>query len=449
MTTTDDSRQRLLATAPIGKLLLQFCLPAIIAMTATSLYNIVDSVFIGRGVGPDGLTGLTVCFPLMNLSGAFGAMVGVGAGSVIAMKLGQRDIDVAQYTLGNVVILNVVIGTLFAAVSLFFLDPILMFFGASERILPFARSYMLVLLYGNVLTHLYLGLNDTVRSSGYPGKAMAATLTAVLINVFFDYMLIIVFDLGIRGAAIATLMAQAVAFCIVISHLSDSKSVIHFRRDIFKFRPRIAKGIISIGCAPFFTNACACLVVLLINNGLKDYGGDYYIAAYGIVNRIAFIFVMITNGINQGMQPISGYNYGAGHPDRSIAVFKYAAVAGTLVMTLCFVIAELFPRVAIGLFTTETELIDIATHAMRIILMMAALGGFHIVSIGFMMSLGKAQHATFLSLTRQLLFLVPCLVVLPRYFGTDGVWYSMPVADLAADLAAVVLVIMTLRQLKN
>ena len=444
-----DEQQREIGTAPLGPLLLKFCLPAIIAMTATSLYNLADSIFIGQGVGSLGLAGLTVCFPLMNLSAAFGAMVGIGAGSVIAIKLGQRELEVAEHTLGNVVLLNVIIGTLFAVVALLFLDPILRFFGASDAILPYGREYMTTLLYGNVLTHLYFGLNDTVRSSGYPRRAMMATLSAVCINVLFDYILIVRLGFGIRGAAVATLLAQSVGFIVVISHLSRSSSVIHFRRDIFRWRTKIARGIISIGCAPFFTNVCACLVVLLINRGLVDYGGDSYIAAYGIVNRVAFIFVMITNGINQGMQPISGYNYGAGNVERCVGVFKYAAVAGTVVMSVCFIVAEVFPRQTILWFTSDELLIDIAEHAMRISLLMAAFGGFHIVSIGFMMSLGQAMKATFLSLSRQLLFLVPLLLCLPPFFGADGVWFSMPIADAAADVAAVILVISQIRKLRD
>ena len=447
--TKEGAKQREMGTRPVGRLLISFAMPSIIAMTATSLYNLMDSIFIGNGVGTYGLTGLTVTFPLMNLSAAFGAMVGVGAGSVVAVKLGQKDVRSAEYTLGNVVLLNVVISILFSVVALLNLDRILIFFGASENSLPYAREYMEVLLYGNVLTHLYLGLNDVVRSSGYPQKAMLATLTSVIVNAGLDYLFIMKLGMGIRGAAVATLAAQLVAFCVVVYHLTRRTSYVRFRRGIFRWRPQIAKGILSIGCAPFFNNSCACLVVLLINNGLKDYGGDYYISAYGIVNRLAFIFVMITNGINQGMQPISGYNFGAGQVGRSIRVFKFAAIGGVAVMTGCFMMAELFPRQVIAWFTDEASLVDIAEHAMMVTLMFAPLGGFQIVSTGFMMSLGKAKQAIFLSTTRQMLFLVPGLIALPRYLGTDGVWYSLPLADLAAGAAAIVVVMMQLGKLRK
>lgn len=432
-------KQERLGKAPLGKLLADFALPAVIAMTAVSLYNIVDSVFIGRQLGTLGLAGLTVTFPLMNLSGAFGAMVGVGAGSLIAVKIGQRDVETAEYTLGNVVLLNVVIGTLFAIASLIWLDPILRFFGASDSSLPYAREYMVVLLCGNVLTHLYLGLNDVVRSSGYPGRAMAATLTAVLVNVLFDYVFIVLFEWGIRGAAFATLLAQFVALCVVLRHLCSRDAFIRFKRGIFGWRPRIIKAIIGVGLSPFCTNSCACLVVLLVNNSLLDYGGDTYIGAFGIVNRVSFIFVMVAQGICQGMQPIAGFNYGAGLIGRTLRVYKYAIVGGMSVMSLGFLLAELCPTAVARLFTSDSELIIVTAHALRIALAAFAIVGFQIVTSGFMMALRKAPQAIVMSVSRQLLCLAPLIVVLPRFFGVDGVWYAMPLSDLFATLVAAAL----------
>lgn len=437
--------QERLGKDPLGKLLMGYALPSIIAMTATSLYNMVDSIFIGQAEGPLGLAGLTVTFPLMNLSSAFGAMVGVGAGTIVAMKLGQREVEVAEKTLGNVVILNVVIGALFAIAALTFLDPILYFFGASDNSLPYARAYMEVLLVGNVLTHLYLGLNDVVRSSGYPRKAMVATLTAVVVNVLFDYVFIVVFGWGIRGAAFATLLAQFCAFLVVVRHLSQPSSFIHFKRGIFRWEGRIARQIVGIGSAPFFTNCCACLVVLLINNGLKDYGGDNYISAYGIANRVAFIFVMVTNGINQGMQPISGFNYGAGQVDRTVRVYRYAVCGGVAVMTLGFALGEFLPDLVTRMFTSDAELLGITRHALRVVFLLFPLVGFQIVTVGFMMSLGQARKAILLSLSRQLLCLVPLLVVLPRHVGVEGIWMAMPISD---GIAVVVSVAMAAGQLR-
>lgn len=442
-------KQERLGKAPIGRLLMEFALPSIIAMTAVSLYNVVDSIFIGRLIGPAALAGLTVTFPFMNLSAAFGAMVGVGAGSLIAVKIGQRDVATAEHTLGNVVLLNVLIGTVFAAVSLLVLDPVLRFFGASDNSLPYAHDYMVVLLVGNVLTHLYLGLNEVVRSSGYPGRAMAATLTAVCVNVLFDYLFISVLGLGIRGAALATLLAQLVALCVVVRHLVSPSSFLRFKRGIFGWRPHIVKSILGVGLSPFFTNACACLVVLLINNGLKAYGGDNYIGAFGIVNRVSFIFVMVAQGICQGMQPIAGFNYGAGDYARVLRVYKYAVVGGMSVMTAGFLLAELCPSAVSALFTSDAELAAVTDHALRIALAAFAIVGFQIVTSGLMMAMRKAGLAIVLSLSRQLLCLAPLIVVLPNFFGVDGVWYAMPLSDMFATLVAAVVSFHQVRLLRR
>ena len=441
-------KQERLGKERLGKLLADFALPAIIAMTATSLYNMVDSIFIGQAIGPLGLAGLTVTFPLMNLSGAFGAMVGVGAGSLIAVKIGQREVETAEHTLGNVVLLNVVIGILFAIVTLAFLEPILRFFGASDNSLPYAYEYMQVLLFGNVLTHLYLGLNEVVRSSGYPSKAMAATLTAVFINILFDYVFIVLLGWGIKGAAFATLLAQLVAFCVVFSHLANPKSFLHFKRGIFGWQPKIIKAILGIGLSPFCTNCCACLVVLLMNNSLLSYGGDNYISAYGIVNRICFVFVMVTQGICQGMQPIAGFNYGAGLFRRSLRVYKYAVIGGMAIMTVGFLVAEICPGFVAGLFTSDAELTAVTVHALRIVLAAFFIVGFQIVTAGFMMALGKAPQAIIMSMSRQLLCLVPLIVILPHFFGVDGVWYAMPASDVFATLVAIALSYRQVRKLR-
>ncbi|MCI5776972.1 MAG: MATE family efflux transporter [Bacteroidales bacterium] len=441
--------QEKLGRSPLGRLLMGYALPSIIAMTATSLYNMVDSIFIGQADGPLGLAGLTVCFPLMNLSAAFGAMVGIGAGTMTALKIGQRDIEGAEHTLGNVVMLNVLLGFLFAAISLLLLDPILTFFGASESSLPYAHAYMSVLLFGNILTHLYLGLNDVVRSSGYPRRAMIATLTAVGLNVLFDYVLIVLMDMGIRGAAIGTLLAQAVALCVVLNHLTSPTSFIHFKKGIFKWRPKIVRSIISIGSAPFFTNCCACLVVLLINNGLGTYGGDNHISAYGIANRLAFIFIMVTQGICQGMQPISGFNYGAGLVGRCIGIYRLAAIGGTIVMTCGFLLIEIFPRFFTLWFTKDETLIGITEHALRMVFLLFPLVGYQIVTVGFLLSIGRSGKAILLSLSRQLLCLTPLLIILPRFYGADGVWMAMPISDGFSVIVATILCIGQLRILRR
>lgn len=437
-----------LGTERIRKLLPSYTIPSIIAMTAVSLYNVVDSIFIGQGCGPLAIAGLAVTFPLMNLSAAFGAMVGVGSSTVIGVKMGQKDYESAENVLGHVVMLNIAIGALFMIVCLTFLDPILMFFGASEDTLPYARDYMQTLLYGNILTHLYLGLNDAIRATGYPKRAMAATLTAVFINILFNYIFILKMNLGIKGAAMGTLCAQFVAFCMNVFHFSRKSTFLRFKRKVFRLRRHYTKSVLSIGMSSFFANSCACLVVLLINNGLKSYGGDLYIGAYGISNRIVMIFAMVVMGLNQGAQPIISYNYGAGYYERFLKTYKLGAIVATGITCCAFVVGEFFPRSVVCLFTTDGDLIDYSCRALRFMVCVFPLVGFQMMSVGFFTAIGKAKKSIFLSLTRQLVFLVPLLTFLPMWFGTDGVWMSMPISDLLSVLTSSTMVYLQLRQFR-
>ena len=388
-----------LGTEKIGKLLMQYAIPAIIAMTASSLYNMVDSIFIGHGVGPMAISGLALTFPLMNLAAAFGSLVGVGAATLVSVKLGQKDYDTAQRVLGNVLVLNIIIGLAFTILTLIFLDPILYFFGGSDETVGYARDYMKVILYGNLITHIYMGLNEVMRASGYPQRAMMATLFAVLINGVLNALFIFVLDMGIKGAALGTICAQFLALLGVLYHFSSPKSFIRFQKGIFKVRWHIVGGMLAIGLSPFLMNLCSCLIVLLINNGLKDFGGDMYIGAYGIVNRIVFLFIMIVMGFNQGMQPIAGYNFGARQLSRMIQVLKYTTLCAITVTTLGFLICQIFPRTIIRMFTGDSDLIDIAEHGMRLILLFFPLVGFQMVSSSFFQSIGMAGKAIFLSLT--------------------------------------------------
>ncbi|HBV49247.1 MAG TPA: MATE family efflux transporter, partial [Alistipes sp.] len=282
-----------LGTERIRKLLMQYAVPAVIAMTASSLYNMVDSIFIGQGVGPLAISGLAVTFPLMNLAAAFGSLVGVGAATLISMRLGQRDYETARTVLGNVLTLNLIIGVAFGLAALLLLDPILYFFGASAETIGYAREYMTIILAGNVVTHMYLGLNAVLRASGHPRKSMQATINTVVINTALDPLFIYGFGWGIRGAAIATILAQVVSLAWQLRILSDRRELLHFRRGIYRLRRRIVADVLAIGMSPFLMNLAACLIVILINKGLKQYGGDLMIGAYGIVNRLAFFFVMI------------------------------------------------------------------------------------------------------------------------------------------------------------
>lgn len=429
----------LLGTEKISTLLLRYAIPAIIAMTASSLYNLVDSIFIGHGVGAMALSGLGITMPLMNLGAAFGSLVGIGASTQLSIKMGQNDRQSALLILGNVIILNTIIGLAYTAVCLPFLDRILYFFGASDNTIGYARSYMLIILAGNVITHVYLGLNDMLRASGYPGRAMAIMLTAVILNCILNAIFIFGFEWGIAGAAWATVIAQVVAMGLELRHFLNKKSFIHFTRGTIRLKRAIVKGILSIGMAPFLMYVCSSVIVILINKTLMSHGGDLYIGGYSIVNRIAMLFVMIVMGLNQGMQPIVGYNFGARKFDRVTKTLKYVVGCAVSVTTFGFIICQLFPQYITMLFTDDADLIAISSHGLRIVLIMFPFVGFQMVTSNFFQSIGMAPKAIFLSLTRQLIFLVPFLLIMPNFFGPDGVWMSMPMADSAATTLAAIL----------
>ena len=438
-----------LGSKPVGKLLFQYALPAIIAMTASSLYNMVDSIFIGQGVGALAISGLAVTFPFMNLSAAFGAAVGVGASSYISVILGQKDYGKAQRVLGNTVTLNVIIGIVFSVVSLLFLDPILFFFGASGQTLPYAREYMVIILLGNVITHMYFGMNAVLRAASKPREAMYITMFTVVLNTLLDPLFIYTFQLGIAGAAYATIISQLVAFLWQMRMFTDKRELLHLRRGIYRLDRRIVGNIIAIGMSPFSMNACACLIVIFINNNLLRYGGDLAVGAYGIANRIAFIFIMINMGVNQGMQPIAGYNYGAQKLDRLLRVLKLAMIAGTCVTTTGFIVAEFVPELCVSLFTTDATLASMSANALRIIMAAMPIVGYQMIITNFFQSIGMAKISILLSLSRQLLLLLPLLLVLPPILGLDGVWMSMPVSDTLSALLALVMMVRYMNKFKR
>lgn len=437
-----------LGTEKIGKLLMQYAVPAIIAMTASSLYNMVDSIFIGHGVGTMAISGLALTFPLMNLAAAFGSLVGVGASTLISVKLGQKDYDTAQRVLGNVFVLNILLGLTFTVVVLLFLDPILYFFGGSDETVGYARDYMQVILLGNTITHLYLGLNAVLRSSGHPQKAMYATIATVVINTILDPLFIYGFGWGIRGAAIATIVAQVISLIWQFRIFSNKDELLHFHRGIFRLRRKIVFDSLAIGMSPFLMNLAACFIVILINQGLKKYGGDLAIGAFGIVNRLVFIVVMIVMGLNQGMQPIAGYNFGAKQYERVTRVLKLTIVYATGITTFGFLVGMLVPDLVVSIFTSDAKLIEISAEGLRIVVIFFPIIGFQMVAANFFQSIGMASKAIFLSLTRQMVVLLPCLLILPRFYGAAGVWYSMPVSDLIASLIAVVMLTWQFRKFK-
>ncbi|MBR6874868.1 MAG: MATE family efflux transporter [Bacteroidales bacterium] len=420
-----------LGTEKIGKLLRQYAVPGIIAQTAASLYNMVDSIYIGHipGVGSAAISGLAVTFPLMNLSIAMGTLVGVGAMTLISVLLGQRNYQAAQKVLSNVLTLNVFIGIIFTAVTLSFLNPILRFFGASDTTLPFARDYMMIILAGNVFTHLYHGFNGLIRSSGHPKVAMGLTLFTVFSNAILDPIFIFVLGMGIRGAALATILCQLVALVYTLRFLSDKRRLLHFTRPLFQLDWRIARQSLAIGVGPFLMNVAACLVALFINQQLGKYGGDMAIGSYGILNRLTMLFVMVNMGFCQGLQPIAGYNYGARQYTRVREIFILTAKWAVLVTTLCFLMSELIPRQAVRLFTNDPQLIDLASRGLRIMNCGFALVGFGMVTGNFFQCLGMVRKSIFLSLSRQLLFLLPLIYTLPLWLQETGVWISFPISD--------------------
>ena len=414
-----------LGTKPIGKLLARYALPAIIAMTASSLYNMIDSIFIGQGVGPLAISGLAITFPLMNLSAAFGAAVGIGSSTCISVKLGQKDYAMAEHIFGNSFTLNLVVGIAFGLIALMFLDPILYFFGASEHTIPYARDYMLVILAGNVVSQTFLGMNAVLRAASKPKQAMAATILTVILNIVLAPIFIWVFNMGIFGAALATIISQGVALAWQIKLFSNQDEILHFQRGIYKLKRDIVKNIAGIGMSPFAMNVCACVVVIFINAGLSHYGGDLAVGAYGIASKVSFIFVMVTIGLNQGMLPIAGYNYGAQRYDRLMKVLKYAMIR---------------------LFTTDKTLIDMSIEGIRIHMLAFPIVGMQMVITNFFQCIGKAKISIFLSLSRQMLFLLPLLVILPPIMRLDGVWTAMPVSD---TIAAIVALVMMARYMKK
>ncbi len=433
-----DNRTKELGTKPIGQLLLKYALPAVVAMTASSLYNMVDRIFIGRipDVGTLSLGGLAVTFPIMNLSAAFGAMVGVGSSTLISIKLGQKDYASAERVLGNLVSLNILIGIVVGALGLLFIDPLLLFFGASENTLQYAHDYMTVILYGNVVTHLYLGLNSALRSTGHPHVAMSATIATVIINAVLDPLFIFTLGMGIKGAAFATILAQIVSLIYVIAVLSNKRDIIHLHAGIYQLKKQIVRGILTIGLSPFAMQLCACLVVILINKGLTRHGGDLAIAAYGIINGITFLAVMVVLGICQGMQPIAGFNFGAQQPERVNEVLRKAIVLATIVMTSSFILCEFLPHYPVALFTHDEALAQLAVEGMKIIVIMSPIVGFQIVVGNFFQSIGMAKRSIFLSVSRQLVFLVPFLLIFPEFWGTKGVWMSIAAADGIATITS-------------
>ena len=443
------SRTTELGTAPVHKLLWKYALPAIIAMTATSLYNIVDTIYIGHGCGALALGALTVAKPFMDICAAFGSLVGVGASSLLAIYLGEKDYEHANRVLGNVIVMNIILSAIVMTVGLIWLDPILMAFGASEATLLYAHEYMEIILYGNILTHIYFGLNAMLRSAGHPRFSMTATIVAVIINIILDPIFIFGLDMGVRGAALATVISQAVAVVWQLTKFMDKNELVRFHRGIWRLNRHITLRALAIGMSPFLYNIAHCFVVIIINNQLKNFGGDMAIASYGVINRLTFVFAMMVMGLNQGMQPIAGYNYGAKQFERVLKSFYLTCAYATGVMGLVFILGEFFPELMTRMFTHDAELIAQTVRPMRIVCSTMLIIGFQMVTGNLFTSVGKAGKAIFLSLTRQVLYLIPLVLWLPTIFTTpiDGVWWSIPISDTISAVTAIIILLASRKKL--
>ncbi|WP_337667257.1 MATE family efflux transporter [Prevotellamassilia timonensis] len=441
-----------LAEKPVGSLLMQYAIPAIVAMAASSVYNIIDGIFIGQGVGAEAIMGLALTGPLMSLTAAFGAMVGVGAATLMSVKLGQKDYGTAQKILGNVVIMNLTLGIVLGLLLLVFINPILRFFGASDVTLPYARNFMSIILVGNVVTHMYLGLNALLRSTNRPQKAMCATIGTVVLNCILAPIFIFVLGWGIRGAATATIMAQMIMLTWQLRLFSNKDELIHLNRSIIKLDVKIVKESLLVGLPQFLINLCACLVAAMMTRSLTTYGGDMAVGAFGICNRFILFIVMVVIGLNQGMQPIAGYNFGARRYDRVLGVLSKALIFGSVITLTGFVIGVFFPTPFVSVFAKDSpQLIKLSAHALSCMVMMFPIVGIQIVSTAFFQSIGYAPKSIFLSLTRQLIFLVPAIFILPHLYADplEGLWHAAPVADGLASVLAITLLVLQVKKFKK
>lgn len=444
--------QLTLGTSSVGQLLVQYSVPAIIAAVATSLYNIVDSIFIGRGVGPTAISGLAITFPLMNLVVGFCTLIAVGGATISSIFLGQRNERRATDVVNNVITLCIIHSVIFGGLSLIFLDDILYFFGATDETIPYAREFMKVILYATPISYIFIGLNNLMRATGYPRKAMISALLSVIVNIGLAPVFIFVLDWGIKGAALATVCGQFCAFIWVLAHFMSPKSLIHFNLKYSWLQLSLVKRIYSIGLSPFLMNATACFVVVFLNKSLLEVAGsdgNIAVGAYGIINRTTMFFVMIVFGVTQGMQPILGFNYGARNWQRVVDTLHRGIWLGVGITTLGWIITQLFPDVVSSLFTTDLTMIDIAREGFRIYFIVYPVVGCQIVIQNYFQSIGHPKMSIFLSLTRQLIFLVPLLWILPPHMGIDGVWASMAGSDTLAFILSLITMVVLNKKFKR
>ncbi len=429
-----------LATRPIGKLLWEYSIPAIVGMVVMSLYNVIDRIFIGRGVGADAIAGLAITFPVMNLSAAIGVLIGAGAAARVSIFLGQGDKIKAEMTLGNSLVMIILNATIYLSFFGIFMDDLLTLFGASARTLPYAKEFMMHILPGMLVMNIMYSMNNVMRASGYPKLSMITMFIGAGCNLIFAPIFIFGLDMGIKGAAIATDISMAVGAAFVIAHFCRKSSTLHFRRGIYRLNWRIIWAIVSIGAAPSIVNFCASAINAIINRSLLEYGGDMAVGAVGIFSTYTSLLCMVVVGLCQGVQPILGYNYGAGLYERMRKAYWAAAIAGTCVTAFGTVFSVFFPQYIAQAFTVDPELIAATVNGLHIATIMFWPVGFQIVSTTLFQSIGMAGKSIFLSLIRQVIFLIPLLMILPSHFGLNGVWASFPTSDIGATLVSILMV---------
>lgn len=445
---TNEITQRL-EHERIGKLLLYYAIPAVIGTVVNSLYNIIDRVFIGQGVGPLAISGLALTFPILTFMQAFGMLVGAGASARISIYLGRKEHATANHVLGNALMLTFLFSALTITLGLVFLKDLLLLFGGSEQTIPYAESYLYITIPGNILAALSFSFNGMMRASGYPKKAMLAMLTGAILNILLDPVFIFIFGMGIQGAAIATVISMAVSAGMVMHHFMKKESIVRFHYKYFKLKTSIVLGILAIGMSPFAMQMAASAVNAIMNTSLTRYGGDLAVGAFGITMSFGLLLVMLVLGVSQGMQPIVGFNYGAGHYKRVLQTLKLVTIVATTITSIGFLCSTFIPHLIVRAFTVDTELTEIAVNGMRITFSAFAIVGFQMVAGNFFQSIGIAWKSMLLSIMRQCLFLIPALLIVPRYFGLDGVWMASPIADTLSAVVAALFIYWQVRKLRK
>ena len=423
-----------MGTGSIPRLLLKFSLPAITAMLVHSLYNVADSIFVGRGVGELALAGVTVSFPIMIILMALTMLISMGATTLISIRLGEKKGEEAEEIIGNAIILFLLVGVSLSVLGLIFIKPLLVMFGASPNVLPYATDYMKILIPGSVLVTIGVGMNNFIRAEGNPKTAMYTMLIGSITNIILDYVFIFIFHWGIKGAAIATVISYALSCAWVLNYFLSGNSYLKIRVKNFKLKGDLVKGIAAIGFPAFAMQATSSIQNLILNRSLVYYGGDLALAAVGILISVATLIVTPVLGISQGAQPIIGFNYGAQQLQRVKATLKTAIAAATVIVVMGFMVSRIWPAELIGLFNQNPELIKMGTHAMLIFFILLPLEGLQIVGAGYFQAVGKPVQATILSLSRQVIIFIPLVFILPRFWGLDGVWWSSPLSDFGAFL---------------